>query len=304
MRNETLGNDGVVVRHKTVQIDGLDVFYREAGAQHERNLLLLHGFPTSSHMFRHLIPLLADRYRVVAPDFIGFGQSSAPSVKEFEYTFDRLTDVVDKFTQAIGLQRYGIYLQDYGGPVGFRLATAHPERVRTLIIQNANAYVEGLGDGMKPIRDYGENPTEENAKTLRGFLTPDVTKFQYTHGAADVSTVSPDNWIIDSAYLSRPGNHEIQLALFRDYNNNVAQYPKWHAYLRDRRPPTLAVWGKNDPFFTVAGVEALRRDVPDAEVHLLNGGHFVLEEQPANIASIIREFIIRRVEQAQPAKSK
>jgi pimeloyl-ACP methyl ester carboxylesterase len=302
MRNETLANGGVVVRHKTVEIDGLDVFYREAGEGHERNLLLLHGFPTSSHMFRHLIPLLADRYRVVAPDFIGFGQSSAPSVKEFDYTFDRLAGVVEKFTQKIGLLRYGIYLQDYGGPVGFRLAAAHPERVRALIIQNANAYTEGLGEGMKPIRDYGENASEENAKTLRGLLTPEITKFQYTHGAADVSTVSPDNWIIDGAYLSRPGNHDIQLALFRDYNNNVAQYPTWHCYLREHRPPTLVVWGKNDPFFTVGGVEALRRDVPDAEVHLLNGGHFVLEEQPVNIAGIIREFIIRRVEQGQAAR--
>jgi pimeloyl-ACP methyl ester carboxylesterase len=288
----------IVVKHRVVKVDGLDIFYREAGEQHERNLLLLHGFPTSSHMFRNLIPALADRYHLVAPDFPGFGQSSAPSVDQFKYTFANLATVIDHFTQAIGLPRYGLYVQDYGGPVGFRLAAAHPERVRALIVQNANAYEEGLGDGIAPLRNYGSNPSEENAAVLRGLLTIDATKFQYTHGAPDPTAISPDNWVIDSAYLNRPGNQEIQLALFRDYNDNVTQYPVWHRFLREHRPPTLVTWGKNDPFFTLAGVEALRRDVPDAEVHLLDGGHFVLEEQPAHIAELIRDFIIRRVERA------
>ena len=286
----------VTVNHRMVKVDGLDIFYREAGKQHERTLLLLHGFPTSSHMFRNLIPLLADRYRVVAPDFPGFGQSSAPAASEFEYTFDHIAKIIDRFTQAIGLTRYGLYMQDYGGPVGFRLAVAHPQRVRALFIQNANAYQEGMGEGMDPIRKYGNEPTDANAQVLRGFLTLEATRFQYTHGAVNAAAISPDNWVIDAAYLSRPGNQEIQLALFRDYNNNVAQYPAWHRYLREHRPPTLVVWGKNDPFFKVDGVRALQRDLPDTEVHLLDGGHFVLEERGAEIAAIMREFIIRRVE--------
>jgi pimeloyl-ACP methyl ester carboxylesterase len=292
--------NGIVVKHRVANVDGLDIFYREAGEQHERNLLLLHGFPTSSHMFRNLIPALADRYRVVAPDYPGFGQSSAPSVREFDYSFARLTDIIEKFTRKIALPRYGIYMQDYGGPVGFRLAAAHPDRVRALFIQNANAYEEGLGEGIAPLRKYGNEPTEQNAQALRGFLNLEATRFQYVHGAADPQAISPDNWVIDAAYLSRPGNQDIQLALFRDYNSNISQYPLWHEYLRQHRPATLVAWGKNDPFFKVDGVKALQRDLPDAEVHILEGGHFVLEERTLEIAALIREFIIRRVEKVFP----
>ena len=284
------------VHHRTVKVDGLDVFYREAGPADRPTLLLLHGFPTSSHMFRHLIPLLADRYHVVAPDYPGFGYSSMPSVNEFEYTFDHLALVVDHFTQAVGLKRYAIYVQDYGAPVGYRLATAHPERITGIVVQNGNAYEEGLGQGIKPLIDYGKVQSAETEKSLRSVLTVETTRFQYTHGVNDVSRVDPDSWTVDQALLDRPGNAEIQLALFKDYKSNVALYPQWHAYFKSHQPPTLIVWGQNDPFFTVDGARAYGRDNPRVELHVLDTGHFVLEDRLAEATQLIRAFLAARVE--------
>jgi pimeloyl-ACP methyl ester carboxylesterase len=285
------------VHYRTVKVDGVDIFYREAGATDRPTLLLLHGFPTSSHMFRNLIPLLADRYHIIAPDYPGFGYSSMPAVKEFKYTFDHLALVVDHFTQAVGLKNYTIYVQDYGAPVGFRLAAAHPERITGIIVQNGNAYEEGLGEGMKPLIDYGKDQSAENEAALRKVLTVATTQFQYLHGVSDPSRVDPDSWTVDQAQLDRPGNAEIQLSLFKDYQNNVALYPQWHDYFKSHQPPMLIVWGKNDPFFTVEGAKAYGRDNPNVELHLLDTGHFVLEDQLGEATQLIRAFLATHLDQ-------
>jgi pimeloyl-ACP methyl ester carboxylesterase len=273
------------------RVDGNQLFYREAGPKSAPTILLLHGFPTSSHMFRNLIPTLADRYHVIAPDLPGFGFSDAPDRTKFRYTFDHLAKVIDGFTQAIGLNRYAIYVFDYGAPVGFRLALAHPDRITAIISQNGNAYKEGLSQGWNPIQKYWQEPTSENRAALRGFLTPEATRSQYLYGVQNEKLVAPEAYTLDSALLARPGNDEIQLDLFLDYASNVALYPKFQEYFRTRRPALLAVWGKNDPFFLPPGAEAFRRDIPNAEVHFLDTGHFALETHAKEIAERIREFL-------------
>ena len=276
-------------------IDGHKIFYREAGAKDAPTLLLLHGFPTSSHMFRNLIPTLADRYHVIAPDLPGFGFSKSPDREQFGYTFENLAAVIGRFTEQIGLDRYGIYIFDYGAPVGLRLAFAHPERITTIISQNGNAYEEGLSQGWNPIQKYWKDPTPANRAALKDFLTPDATKSQYLHGVADETLVAPEAYALDSALLARPGNDEIQLDLFLDYASNVALYPKFQSYFRTHRPPLLAVWGKNDPFFLPQGAEAFRRDNPEAEVHLFDTGHFALETHASEIAGVILNFLRHRL---------
>jgi pimeloyl-ACP methyl ester carboxylesterase len=280
------------VYYRTVEIDELAIFYREAGPQDAPTVLLLHGFPTSSHMFRNLIPALADKYHVVAPDYPGFGSSSAPSVDKFEYTFDNLAKLVEKFTEEIGLNKYSVYLMDYGAPVGFRLAVKHPERVEALIVQNGNAFDEGIdNDFWKPIKAYWENRTKEQGDKLRTLLTLDATKWQYTHGVRCVETISPDAWGHVQPLLDRPGNQEIQLALFYSYGSNPPLYPEWQEYLRKQQPPTLIVWGKNDAIFPAAGAHPYKRDLKNLEFHLLDTGHFALEEDGAEIATLIRDFL-------------
>ena len=277
--------------HKTVKVDGLDIFYREAGRRDAPTILLLHGFPTSSQMFRNLIPALADRFHLVAPDYPGFGHSSAPSVEDFDYTFDNLAAVIDKFTQKLGLDRYSLYVMDYGAPVGFRLAAKHPERVQALIVQNGNAYEEGLEKFWDPLRAYWKDRTEANAKPLRDFLTFQGTKWQYTHGTRNPAALSPDTWTADQYLLDRPGNKEIQLQLFYDYGSNPPLYPEWQAYLREHQPPTLVVWGKNDTIFPASGAHPYKRDLKTIEFHLLDTGHFALEEDGDLIARTIRRFL-------------
>ena len=278
----------MTVRYGFAVANGTSIFYREAGDPTAPSLLLLHGFPTSSHMFRDLIPLLAPHYHVVAPDMPGFGFSDAPK----RATFDDLAKVADAFTTAIGLTRFAIYVFDYGAPIGFRLALAHPERITAIITQNGNAYEEGLSsEGWNPIQKYWRSPTAENRNALRSFLKPEATKWQYTHGVADPSRLAPDAWTLDSALLARPGNDEIQLDLFLDYASNVALYPKFQEYLRKNQPPVLAVWGKNDPFFLPAGAEAFKRDVPKADVRFFDTGHFALETHAAEIAEAIEQFL-------------
>jgi pimeloyl-ACP methyl ester carboxylesterase len=284
-----------MIRYQHAIVDGAKIFYREAGPKTAPTLLLLHGFPTSSHMFRNLIPGLADRYRVIAPDLPGFGFSDAPDRKHFRYTFEQLAKVIDTFTQTIGIERYAIYVFDYGAPVGFRLALAHPERVTAIISQNGNAYGEGLSQGWNPIQKYWKEPTPENRAALRDFLTPEATKSQYLYGVQDETLVAPEAYQLDSALLARPGNDEIQLDLFLDYASNVALYPKFQEYFRAKRPPLLAVWGKNDPFFLPPGAEAFKRDNPNAEVHFYNTGHFALETHHQEIAETIREFLNRKL---------
>ena len=276
-------------------VNGNKIFYREAGPKTAPAILLLHGFPTSSHMFRNLIPALAGQYHVIAPDLPGFGFSDAPDRKRFRYTFEHLAETIDGFTQTIGLERYAIYVFDYGAPVGLRLALAHPERVAAIISQNGNAYEEGLSQGWNPIQKYWKEPTAENRTALRAFLTPEATKSQYLHGVQDQTLVAPESYELDSALLARPGNDEIQLDLFLDYASNVALYPKFQEYFRTRRPPILAVWGKNDPFFLPPGAEAFRRDNPDAEFHLYDTGHFALETHNQEIAGAIRDFLDRKL---------
>lgn len=280
-------------RHRSVRIDGIEVFYREAGPERAPAILLLHGFPTSSHMFRNLIPALADRYRLIAPDYPGFGQSETPDAAEFGYTFEHLAGIVERFTDTIGLSRYALYLQDYGAPIGLRLAVRHPERVSALIVQNGNAYEEGLGEFWKPLRAYWSERSAAHEETLRGFLTTPVTRWLYTQGVSDPTLVSPDGWTLDQRLLDRPGNQQIQLALFYDYRTNPAQYPEWQAYFRKHQPPTLVVWGKNDPVFAIEGALAFQRDLETVEVHLLDTGHFALEDKAAEIARLIRGFVPR-----------
>lgn len=280
------------VVYRTVKIDGLDIFYREAGPKDAPAILLLHGFPTSSHMFRHLIPTLADEYHVIAPDYPGFGNSSAPPVDKFDYTFDALAMLVEKFTEKVGLTKYTLYLQDYGAPVGYRLAVKHPERVTGLVVQNGNAYDEGLdNDFWKPFKRYWKERTEENAAPLRNFFKLDATKWQYTHGVRNVEAISPDNWNLDQPLLDRPGNNAVQLALFYSYGSNPPLYPKWQEYFRKHQPPTLIVWGKNDQIFPPAGAEPYKRDLKTLDFHLLDTGHFALEEDGARIANLMREFL-------------
>jgi pimeloyl-ACP methyl ester carboxylesterase len=283
------------VRYRTVNSSGMKVFYREAGESTAPALLLLHGFPTSSHMFRGLIPLLADRYHVIAPDLPGFGFTEAPQRGQFKYTFDNLAGVIDDFTHTIGLNRFAIYVFDYGAPVGFRLALKHTERVTAIISQNGNAYEEGLSDGWNPIQKYWKEPTEANRAALRDFLKPETTRFQYVHGVSDETLVAPESYALDSALLTRPGNDEIQLDLFLDYSSNVALYPTFQQYIHTKHPPLLAVWGKNDPFFLPAGAKAFTRDNPDAEVHFYDTGHFALETHVREIANAIREFLGRKL---------
>ncbi len=287
------------IRYKTVSVDGIDIFYREAGDPATPAIVLLHGFPTASHMFRNLMPALANDFYLIAPDYPGFGHSAMPSVDAFEYTFDNLAGVVDGLIKKIGLKRYSLYLMDYGAPVGFRLATAHPDRVEALIIQNGNAYEEGLLEFWNPIRAYWAERTPENAAPLRDFLKPDATKWQYTHGTRMAEAISPDTWTVDQALLDRPGNDAIQLALFYDYGSNPPLYPQWQRFLRDHQPPTLIVWGEHDYIFPAAGAHPYKRDLNEIEFHLLNTGHFALEEDGEFIAERIRAFVGPRARSAR-----
>ncbi len=280
-----------MIAHRTVEIDSVTLFYREAGAPDAPTLLLLHGFPSSSHMFRNLIPRLAPQFHVVAPDLPGFGFSDAPPRSTFAYTFAHLAEIIERFTETLGLARYAIYVFDYGAPIGFRLATRHPERVTAIVSQNGNAYLEGLSHGWNPIQAYWQEPTSSNRAVLQGFLTPAATKQQYLHGVVDEILVAPESYVLDSALLARPGNDEIQLDLFLDYQSNVRLYPTFQEYLRVHRPPLLAVWGRNDPFFLPAGAEAFRRDQPAAEIRFYDTGHFALETHATEIAAAIREFL-------------
>lgn len=279
--------------YRTQTVGDVEVFYREAGSNDAPAVLLLHGFPSSSHMFRHLIPQLADRYRVIAPDLPGFGSTVAPERGQYEYTFDQLAATISDFTEAIGLHRFAIYVFDYGAPVGFRIASAHPERISAIITQNGNAYEEGLTDSWAPIRGYWNDPSQENREALRQLLAAETTRWQYTQGVPEdrQALVSPDPIAHDQAILDREGNDEIQLDLFGNYQTNVAQYPAWQEYLRTHTPPVLAIWGRNDPFFGPAGAEAFKRDVPEARVELLDTGHFALESHGAEIASSMRDFL-------------
>src|SRR5262245_24947700 len=280
-----------MAHYRSAATDGHRVFYREAGDRESPAVLLLHGFPTSSHMFRELIPQLADRYHVVAPDLPGFGNTVSPPRGQFDYTFDNLAGVIDGFVETIGLNHCALYVFDYGAPVGFRLAVKHPERISAIISQNGNAYEEGLSDGWNPIRAYWEDPSQSNREALRSFLAPETTSWQYTHGVPDATSVSPDGYALDNYYLARQGVADIQLDLFGDYKHNVALYPTFQRYFRTHRPPLLAIWGKNDPFFLPAGAEAYRRDLPDAEVRFLDTGHFALETHVDEIASAMRSFL-------------
>lgn len=279
--------------NKRVDVEGVELFYREAGPADAPVLLLLHGFPSSSHMFRDLIPRLADTYRVIAPDLPGFGQSAMPPRGEFAYTFDHLADVMARFTEVMGLQRFAVYVFDYGSPVGLRLAARFPERISAIVTQNGNAYVEGLSEAWAPVQAYWREPNTENRSAMRAMLAPETTVWQYTHGAPDAALVSPDGYTLDNHYLAREGAGEIQLDLFLDYASNVAMYPEFHAYFRAHQPPLLAVWGRNDPFFLPAGAEAFKRDNGNAEVRLLDTGHFALETHADEIAVAMREFLGR-----------
>ena len=279
-----------VTHYRTQDVDGLKIFYREAGASAAPAVLLLHGFPTSSHMFRNLIPMLAPHYRVIAPDLPGFGFSEAPSRSRFTYTFDHLADVMERFTEALGLSHYALYVFDYGAPVGLRLAIRHPERITAIVSQNGNAYEDGLSAGWNPIQKYWADPSPENRAALKAFLAPQSIKWQYTHGAVE-SRVAPESYALDSALLARPGNEDIQLDLFLDYARNVKLYPQFQKYFRSHQPPTLAVWGKTDPFFLPAGADAFKRDNPSAQVEFFDTGHFALETHSTEIGAKIVEFL-------------
>ncbi len=277
--------------YRNVDVHGYEMFYREAGDPARPTLLLLHGFPSASHMFRDLIPLLAERFHLVAPDLPGFGRSALPPHDRFSYSFDNLAEIIGRFTEVIGLDQFALYVFDFGAPVGFRLALTRPKRVTAIVSQNGNTYEEGFSEGWTPIRNYWREPTPENRDALRGQLTTEFTRWQYEHGVSDPSMVSPDGWTLDDHYLLRPGADEAMLDLFMDYRNNLALYPDFQRYLREHRPPLLAIWGKNDPFFLPAGAEAFRRDLPDAKIRLLDTGHFALETHAAEIAEAIAAFL-------------
>ncbi|PTM43510.1 alpha/beta fold hydrolase [Bosea sp. 124] len=282
------------VQFRTVTVQGLDIFYREAGPKDAPVLLLLHGFPSSSHMFRDLIPLLAGQFRVIAPDYPGFGNSAAPGIGTFPYTFAALADVVDAFTDAVCASSYVIYMQDYGGPIGFRLALKHPERVRGFIIQNAVANVEGWNpEVVKALAPFWQGRNAQTEQPVRALLTAETTRFQYTHGASRKERLSPDAWIHDQAGLDRPGNAALQVEMLWNYQDNVAQYPKWQDYLKTRQPPLLIAWGDNDPYFTLKGAELFKTLVPSAELHHYDAGHFALETHVEDIAAVSLAFLAR-----------
>jgi pimeloyl-ACP methyl ester carboxylesterase len=283
----------MTTHYRQLAIDDVNVFYREAGDPGAPHVLLLHGFPTSSHMYRNLIPALAERYHVVAPDLPGFGFTEAPSREHFSYRFETLTEVIERFTEKLGLSRFAVQVFDYGAPVGFRLALRHPERIAGIISQNGNAYAEGLSEGWNPIQTYWKDPTDANRAALRGFLQAGTTKWQYTHGAHDASVIAPESYTLDQALLDRPGNDDIQLDLFLDYASNIALYPSFHDYFRAHKPKLLAVWGRNDPFFLPPGAEAFRRDNPNAEVHFVDAGHFALESKGDEVTARIVSFLGR-----------
>jgi pimeloyl-ACP methyl ester carboxylesterase len=285
----------VTVRYRTATVDGVKVFYREAGPADAPVVLLLHGFPTSSHMFRNLIPALADRYHVIAPDYPGFGQSDAPDHEQFAYTFQHYADIVDGLMGQLKVDRYAMYVMDYGAPVGYRLAIKHPERVTGLIVQNGNAYEEGLRDFWNPIKAYWKTRAQKEREALYTLVTPETTRFQYTDGMSDVTRISPDNWVIDQAGLDRPGNRDIQMDLFLDYGTNVPLYPKFQAFFRKRKLPMLIVWGKNDKIFPAEGAAPYLRDVPDAEMHLIDSGHFALEDRFDVMEPLIHNFLDRKI---------
>jgi pimeloyl-ACP methyl ester carboxylesterase len=282
--------------YRTIAIDGLDIFYREAGSRENPTILLLHGFPTSSHMFRNLMSALADRFHLVAPDYPGYGNSSMPTVDEFDYTFDHLAQIVEKFITAIDLKKYSLYVMDYGAPIGYRIAAKYPERVQSLIVQNGNAYEEGLGEFWNPIKAYWQDRSPENADKLKYLVTLEATKWQYTNGVRNLEAISPDTWNMDQLFLDRPGNDEIQLALLYSYGTNPPLYPQWQEYFRKYQPPTLIVWGKNDYIFPAVGAYPYKRDLNDVEFHLLDTGHFALEEDGDAIANYIRQFLASRLQ--------
>lgn len=283
-----------MVAYRSMKIDGLDIFYREAGSQGAPAIVLLHGFPASSHEFRNLIPMLADQFYLVAPDYPGYGNSSMPSMEEFDYSFDNLSNVVEKFIQAKGLKKYSLYLMDYGAPIGFRIAHRHPEQVASLIIQNGNAYDEGLREFWDPLKAYWKGRTPDNEAALRKLLTPEATRWQYTTGVRNPEAISPDGWNMDTFFMNRPGNDRIQLELFYSYGTNPPLYPEWHEYFRKYQPPTLIVWGKNDPIFPAEGAHPYKRDLNDVDFNLLDTGHFALEEDCEVIADHIRRFLVKR----------
>jgi len=279
------------LHYRTHDVDGLKVFYREAGPRDAPKLLLLHGFPSSGHMFRDLIPRLSDRFHIVAPDLPGFGQSDMPSRDSFKYTFDNIAAVIGRFTELIGFDRFAVYVFDYGAPTGFRLAVAHPERITALISQNGNAYEEGLSEGWDPIRAYWKDSSRQNREALRAFLAPQSVQWQYTQGVPDTTLISPDGYSLDNFYLSRPGADEVQLDLMGDYKSNVALYPRFQQYFKTHQPRFLAVWGEHDPFFLPPGAQAFKRDIPQAVVEFFATGHFALETHAAQIAQTIRGFL-------------
>jgi pimeloyl-ACP methyl ester carboxylesterase len=289
-RNQTL--------YKTAKVDDLDIFYREAGDRDAPTILLLHGFPTSSHMFRNLIMRMSDKFHLVAPDYPGYGNSAAPPVDAFDYSFDHLAEIIEKFIQDLQLKRFSMYLQDYGAPIGFRIAAKHPDWIEGLIIQNGNAYEEGLKDFWIPIKAYWQNRSKENEAALKKLLTIDATKWQYTNGYRNIEAISPDNWLIDQPLLDRPGNDKIQLQMFYSYRTNPPLYPQWQEYFREHQPPALIAWGKNDPIFPADGAHPYKRDLKNIDFHLLDTGHFALEEDYELIAELISNFL-RRIKSTQ-----
>lgn len=281
--------------HKTIEINGVDIFYREAGPKDAPTILLLHGYPTSSHMFRNLIEDLSSQYHLIAPDYPGYGNSEQPPMKDFDYSFDNMANIIESFLDKMDIKQYSIYLMDYGAPIGYRIAAKYPERVQGLIIQNGNAYDEGLRDFWIPIKKYWNEYTIENGKALEGFHAPEGLKWQYTHGVREVAAISPDNWEMDMRHISRPENNDIQLAMFYDYRTNVPLYPSWQEYFRTYQPPTLIVWGKNDYIFPAEGAHPYKKDLNNVDFHLLDTGHFALEEDGEKIAQLIRNFMEREI---------